>query len=157
MRYICLLLLMGCAAVPSRPDGVCVSPCGVTLVGSNKCAELAEHEARIITVFAAYTDRYICRALDGLSLEIEPKADYSGLWTDEFGRKVFGLTYCTPKLMKIGVDDFKRSSLAHEVIHSGIECPWENVDHEGAAWAQPDPKKPETWGWYWWAMYEVNK
>jgi hypothetical protein len=58
-----------------------------------------------------------------------------GSWTDAFGRKVSGLTWCGGGLIEIGTDQWTQSALAHEAVHA-LECPASNYDHLGwdAGW-----------------------
>jgi hypothetical protein len=145
---IYFFLVVGCAGVPERPS-IPLSPCGAALVGSNKYSELAEYETKVMKILWTYTNAPACQKLQGWTLEVVA-ADEKGCWMDEAGRYVCGLTYCGKRLMKIGRDDFQNSALAHEFIHSSLECPWENTDHEGEAWSKPN-------GWYWFFIQESKQ
>lgn len=53
------------------------------------------------------------------------------VFTDEYGRRVYGLTRCEFSVIEIGTDNLGRSALAHEMVHAMQNCiPLGPLDHD---------------------------
>lgn len=127
MRYLVLMLLVGCAT--THIQGVpCQTTCGVRLYGSNDCRGLQEAENKALGVYEKHL-KNSCDRLYGWVIYIQPTETRTGAWEDSKGRAVLGMTYCRQQTIQLGTDDWHYSSYAHELLHA-IEC-GENLGNEG--------------------------
>lgn len=125
------LTLMGCWP---GAEVKCISTCGLRLIGASEdCRGFQLAEDRALRELNKYQGD-LCSSLEGMSVEVKPET----AWTDGWGRRVAGLTFCQQgPYIQIGTDDWFSNSLTHELIHAALECPWNNNKHEGANWAGP--------------------
>lgn len=136
--------LSTCVTAPAKPTPAkptpavgLFSPCGARMVGSYDHEGYAAAEAAIMK---AIEKRHpgACSNLAGWIVVVRPPESLTnGAWTytkpDGGSDPVIGLTSCDNMVMQIDTDIWWRSSLAHEMIHAAVECPWRNVNHDG--WA----------------------
>lgn len=110
---------------PPRCDGALFLADG--LYGDGDCKELLRHES--------YASQFLglpVHALAGWTYVNLNQPE--GIWYDEdVGSVVGGTTYCADKIIYLGryKDGWRGTSLAHEIIHAALECPWVNKTHEG--------------------------
>lgn len=110
--------------VACGPQGVsdCTTRCGMAVYGTQDCEGVDKAEQQALTAFerdVGWSSSSMCSALNGAHLQNRGTPD--GTWTDAWGRRVAGLTYCESKSLLIGTDVWAASAMAHEMAHL-FEC-----------------------------------
>jgi hypothetical protein len=120
MKTISLLLLVlssGCWPPGSikYPNKVCTSKCGMQLYAKT-CDGFQEAEDRNLAVLGPVMG-LSCSDLQGWMIMVVPYADEAGAFYTSSGQKVAGVNYYDSGEIELGTTDWKKSALAHELIH----------------------------------------
>lgn len=94
--------------------------------GAADCAGLAEAEAAGVSALG-YLYGQLCARLGGMALRVWRTSD--GTWTDAWGRRVAGLTWCDYASMEVGDSRWTENAYWHEVAHA-TQCPYQDGAHE---------------------------
>lgn len=94
--------------------------------GAADCAGLAEAEAAGVSALG-YLYEQLCTRLGGMALRVWRTSD--GTWTDAWGRRVAGLTWCDYATMEVGDSNWAENAYWHEVAHV-TQCPYQDGTHE---------------------------
>lgn len=150
MKYFVLLslLLTGCG--PQEPIAKFESKCGLKFMGEVETLNdvpgwtketLQDVEDTTIREFsgavkdARFTEYLICGRLKGFRIFVKPTSS----WTDPWGRKVSGVTYCFERGMVVGLEQPYQSAIPHEIAHivqgcEPIQPATEEQDADHANW-----------------------
>lgn len=135
MNYLLGLLsglAFGCGG--PVPEPACISRCGVGLYDAAMCEGFQEAEDRALTAFAKHVggwdEEFTCSQIMGYELQIHEAEIVDGRrgWTDQYGRRVAGLTYCRERKIVIVRAPWSYTPLAHEYAHAIEEC--SGIDHD---------------------------
>jgi len=121
-----MAMLAACTPWPP-PD--CETPCGMQAWGAADCAGLAEAEAAGVSALG-YLYGQLCARLGGMALRVWRTSD--GWWTDAWGRRVAGLTWCDFATIEVGDSRWTDNAYWHELAHVA-QCPEQDGTHE--TWA----------------------
>jgi hypothetical protein len=120
---VIVLLLASCCGI--RPVPQCFGASGMEFDGPNfgpwDCEYFQSVDGYVLEGFKnSETLDGRLNKLDnrGWKLFIQP----ADSWVDEFGRTVYGLTYCKEKVVYISIKQFGKSSITHEYVHAGQNC-----------------------------------
>lgn len=140
---ILLCTMTGCGPWMEEARGECISPCGSTLHDSTDCRGLRQAERALIDSVdyhrpnQFWSARYVCQMLDGAHISVRlPGHAGPGWWESTQHRDpqgnpllIAGVSYCSPKQMIIGTDDWYANAYAHEALHILEGCISEGADH----------------------------
>jgi hypothetical protein len=110
------LLFVACVPYAGNfPQKVYVSKCGIEVYA--KTSEgFQEFEDKALEVLGPAIG-LSCSDLSGWIISVVPYADETGAFYDTTGQKVAGLNYWSEGKIEIGTTDWKKSALAHELVH----------------------------------------
>lgn len=95
----------------------------------------------------SYLYANLCERIGGMALQVWRTSD--GTWTDAWGRKVAGLTWCDFATVEVGDANWATNAYWHELAHVA-QCPYQDIAHETwetlGIWATLEKlySKPET-------------
>jgi hypothetical protein len=145
-KLIGALALLSLGAAPRRLTP-CITYCGMTALqaGFNEasCRDLELLEEQAIQAYSrsvrGWQPAQLCRSLEGFHVIVHPRADYRGAWMQDgvLGETkpvgVLGVTNCDAKLIFVGLVDWRRSALVHELGHV-FDCGTGHQDVNHAGW-----------------------
>lgn len=122
MRPLAGLLagLLGCTQ--ARPPD-CHTPCGAAVHGP--CEGIDEAESAGVEALSVALGN-VCQAVGGMAIYVWHTAD--GSWTDAYGRRVAGLTWCDLGAVEVGSTDYWSGAYHHELAHVA-QCPEQDAEH----------------------------
>lgn len=107
-------LLVSCVSVPT-----CVTRCGITAAATMNCGTLQRSEDRAVEHYDKFFGPGTCGKLAGWDIRVirTPEGAPAVSWIDPWNRKVAGLTWCDPRVIELGEDDWHNSAFSHEIVH----------------------------------------
>lgn len=118
MRTIPYCLLLVCACAEKPPD--CVTASGVALFNSGACESLEAYQQTVIAASAPVLGLSSGQMADLLASHVVTveHADRYGFWHEDGVGKIAGQYVEDERNIRVGMDDWRHSAFAHEVMHA---------------------------------------